>query len=264
MNIAVCIKQVPDSNEVRVDPETKTMIRQGVESIINPFDGYALEEAVRIRERLGEGKVTVITMGPPQAEQALREAIALGADEAVLVTSRVFAGADTWATSLVLALALRKLNPDLILAGKQSVDSDTAQVGPGIACHMDLPQTCYVSKIREIAKGRAVVERLLDTGKEVLEVELPAVFTVVKEINEPRLPSFKGKMRAKKAEITVWDENAIGARTEDVGLTGSPTMVSDVYNPPRREGGGEMIEAESAAEAAKIVVGKLRDLKLAR
>ena len=262
MNIAVCIKQVPDSNDVRVDPETKTMIRQGVESIINPFDAYALEEAVRIRERLGEGKVTVITMGPPQAEAALREAISLGADEAVLVTSRAFAGADTWATSLVLALALRKLNPDLILAGKQSVDSDTAQVGPGIACHMDLPQTCYVSKIRDIARDKAVVERLMDTGKEVLEVTLPAVFTVVKEINEPRLASFKGKMRAKKAEITVWDENALGVDPDDVGLRGSPTIVDDVYNPPRREGGCEFVEAACAAEAAKIVVDRLRELKI--
>ncbi len=261
MNIVVCIKQVPDTTEVRINPETNTLIRDGVESIINPFDSYAIEEAVRIRERLGEGKVTVITMGPPQADQALREAISVGADEGVLVCSRAFAGGDTWATSLTLAYAMKKLNPDVILTGKQAIDGDTAQVGPGISCHLDMPQACYVSKVREIKKGQAIVECLMETGKEVLEVELPAVLTVVKEINEPRLPSFKGKMKAKKAEITVWSEKDIEADPEKVGLKGSPTSVNRIFSPPRRSG-GMIIEAESAAEAGRIAVAKIKEMQI--
>ncbi len=262
MNIVVCIKQVPDTTDVRIDPVTNTLVRQGVASIINPFDTYAIEEGVRIRERLGEGKVTVVTMGPPQADAALREAISLGVDDAVLLCSRAFAGGDTWSTSLTLAQAMKKLNPDVVLAGKQAIDGDTAQVGPGISCHLDWPQACYVSKIREIAKGRAVVECLMETGKEVLEVQLPAVLTVVKEINEPRLPSFKGKMKAKKAEIVVWDEKNIDADPEKVGLKGSPTAVNRTFSPPRREG-GEIIQAEPAAEAAKIAIAKIKELQTA-
>lgn len=262
MNIVVCIKQVPDTTEVRINPKTNTLMREGVESIINPFDTYAIEEGVRIRERLGDGKVTVVTMGPPQAETALREAISLGADDAVLVCGRAFAGGDTWATSLTLALAMKKMQPDVILAGKQAIDGDTAQVGPGISCHLDWPQACYVSKIREIEKGRAVVECLMETGKEVLEVQLPAVLTVVKEINEPRLPSFKGKMKAKKAQITTWDAADIGADPEKVGLNGSPTTVNKIFSPPRR-GGGEIIQAETAAEAAKIIIGKIKEMQIA-
>ena len=261
MNIVVCIKQVPYATDVKIDPVTKTLVRQGIESVINPFDTYAIEEGVRIRERLGEGKVTVLSMGPKQAENALREAISLGADEAVLACSRAFAGGDTWATSLTLAHALKKLNPDVVLAGKQAIDGDTAQVGPGISCHLDWPQACYVSKIREIAKGRAVVECLMETGKEVLEVELPAVLTVVKEINEPRLPSLKGKMRAKKAEITVWDENDIGIEPERVGLKGSPTAVKRTFTPEIKTN-GEIIQAESAAEAARIILGKIKELQI--
>ncbi len=261
MNIVVCIKQVPDTTDVRIDPVTNTLVRQGVESIINPFDAYAIEEGVRIRERLGSGKVIIVTMGPPQAETALREAISLGADEAVLLCSRAFAGGDTWATSLTLSQAMKKLNPDVVLAGKQAIDGDTAQVGPGISCHLDWPQACYVSKIREIEKGRAVVECLMETGKEVLEVELPAVLTVVKEINEPRLPSLKGKMRAKKAEITVWNEADIEADPEKVGLKGSPTAVNRTFSPPRRSG-GEIIQAETNNEAGKILVGKIKELQI--
>ena len=262
MNIVVCIKQVPDTTDVRINPETNTLVRAGVESVINPFDTYAIEEGVRIRERLGEGKVVVVTMGPPPAAAALREAISVGADEAVLLSSRAFAGADTLATSLTLALALRKIGPDVVLAGKQAIDGDTAQVGPGISCHLDWPQACYVSKIHDIGKGFAVVECLMETGKEVLEVQLPAVITVVKEINEPRLPSFKGRIKAKKAEITVWNETDIGADPEKIGLKGSPTAVDRIFSPPRR-GGGEMIEAGSAAEAARVAVAKIRELQLA-
>lgn len=261
MKIAVCIKQVPDTTEVRIDPNTNTLVREGVDSIINPFDTYAIEEGVQIRERLGEGSVVVISMGPPQVEAALREAISLGADEAILVSDRAFAGADTWSTSLTLATALKKLEADLILCGKQAIDGDTAQVGPGIACHLDLPQACYVSKVREIEAGKAVVERMLEHGTEVLSIELPAVLTVVKDINEPRLPSLRGKMKAKKAEITVWGASDIEVDPADVGLDGSPTAVNKIFSPPRRAG-GEMVEGESADEKAKYVVEKLKELQL--
>jgi electron transfer flavoprotein beta subunit len=261
MHVVVCIKQVPDTTEVRIDPTTNTLIREGVDSIVNPFDTYAVEEAVRIRERLGEGRVTVLSMGPPQVEAALRETVSVGADDAVLLSDRAFAGADTWATSLTLATALRKLAPDLVLAGKQAIDGDTAQVGPGIACHLDWPQVCYVSTIREIEPGRAVVERLLEHGHEVLEVALPAVFTVVKEINEPRLPSLKGKMRAKKAEVAVWTAADIGADPAEIGLNGSPTAVAKIFSPPRREG-GERIEGETAPDKARALVEKLKELQV--
>jgi electron transfer flavoprotein beta subunit len=261
LNIAVCIKQVPDTTEVRINPETNTLIRDGVESIINPFDTYAIEEAVRIRERVGDATVTVISMGPPQVEAALKEAISVGADEGILLSDRAFAGADTWATSYTLAKALQKLSPDLIICGKQAIDGDTAQVGPGIAVHNGLTQVCYVSKVREIDNQKAVVERLLEDGHEVIEVALPAVFTVVKEINEPRLPSLKGKMKAKKAEIKVWNAAEIAADPESIGLTGSPTQVSKIFSPPKR-GGGEMIEGETAGEKAKTVYGKLKELQV--
>lgn len=261
MNIVVCIKQVPDTTEVRIDPQTNTLIREGVDSIINPFDTYAIEEAVRIKERLGEGKVTILSMGPPQVEAALREAISVGAEEVILLSDRAFAGADTWSTSLTLATALRGMEFDLLLCGKQAIDGDTAQVGPGIACHLDLPQVCYVNKIREISKEKAVVERMMETGIEVIEVELPAVFTVVKDINEPRLPSLKGKMRAKKAEIIIKTAKDIGAAPEEIGLNGSPTVVDKIFSPPKRSG-GEMIEGDTAGELAKNVVGKLKELQV--
>ncbi len=257
MNIIVCIKQVPDTTEVHIDPETNTLIREGVDAIINPFDTYAIEEGVQIRERLGEGKVTALSMGPPQVEAALREAVSVGVDEVVLLSDRVFAGADTWSTSLTLATAIRRMGADLILCGKQAIDGDTAQVGPGIACHLDLPQVCYVSKIREIEKGRAVVERMMETGTEVVETGLPAVLTVVKDINEPRLPSLKGKMKAKKAEVQVWGHADIEADPETIGLKGSPTAVEKIFSPPQRTG-GERLEGETAQEVAHALIDRLK------
>ena len=202
MNIIVCIKQVPNTTQVRINPETNTLIREGVESVINPFDMYAIEEAIRLKEKLG-GKVTVVTMGPPQAEIALREAISLGCDEAVLITDRQFAGSDTWATSYVVSQAIKKIGKyDLILCGKQASDGDTAQVGPGISTFLDIPQVTYVKKIEEIKpEENARVERMTEEGFDIIETPLPCLLTVVKEINEPRLPSLKGKMKAKKAEI---------------------------------------------------------------
>jgi len=255
LKIAVCIKQVPQTTEVKIDPETHTLIREGVESQINPFDLYALEEAVRVRERLAEqaeeSTVTVITMGPPQAEAALREAISLGGDDAILLSDRAFAGSDTWATSYALARALAKIEPDLVFCGMQAIDGDTGQVGPGIAVHLDYGQAAYVARIESIEKRRITVKRLLETGYERVAVRMPAVLTVVKEINEPRTPSLRGKMNAKKAEIPVWRAADIAAPEDKIGLLGSPTQVIKVFSPPHREG-GERWTGEPAELADKL------------
>ena len=237
MNIMVCIKQVPNTADVKIDPKTNTLIREGVESIINPFDTYAIEEGVRLKEKFG-GKVTVITMGPPQADAALREAISLGCDDAILISDRAFAGSDTWATSYTLAQAVSKIGPfDLILCGKQASDGDTAQVGPGIATHLDIPQVTYVKKVEEIKDNLARVERLVEEGYEVIETPLPCLFTVVKEINVPRLPSLKGKMKAKSAVIAKWGAKDLACEPKQIGLEGSPTKVVKIFNPPPRKGG---------------------------
>jgi len=256
MIIVVCIKQVPDTNNVRINPETKTLIREGVESIINPFDCYALEEGVRLKERMG-GKVIVLTMGPPQAESALREAISLGADEAVLLSDRAFAGSDTLATSYALAQAIRKLgHVDLIICGKQAIDGDTAQVGPGIAVHLGFPQITYVRKIEAIENGIIRAERLNEEGYDVLEVALPAMLTVVKEINQPRIASLKGKMAAKKAVIPTWKAADVGADPALVGLEGSPTLVVEIFTPPPRKGGKTI-----TGEPADIAGEAIRDMR---
>ena len=234
MQILVCVKQVPDARDVRLDPVTNTLAREGVESIMNPYDRHALEEAVAIKEQQG-GTVTVITMGPPQAEVVLREAIACGADKGVLVSDRAFAGADTWATSYTLARAAQTLGSfDLILCGKQAIDGDTAQVGPGLACRLRLPYAACVQKTRTISADYIEVERMMDDGFDVIRLPLPALMTVVKDINEPRVASLKGKMKAKKAEIQRYTAAEIGADPQYIGLTGSPTKVVRVFSPEAR------------------------------
>jgi len=255
MNIIVCIKQVPETTEVKINPETNTLIREGVKSIVNPFDAYAIEEGVRLKEKFG-GKATVITMGPPQAEAVLREAISVGIDEGILLSDRAFAGSDTWATSYALSAAIKKIGAfDLIVCGKQASDGDTAQVGPGISAHLDVPQVTYVKKIEEVNPALSTmesgnterkggvkdkfmrVERMTEEGYEIIEVSLPALITVVKEINTPRLPSLKGMMRAKQAKIIHWKASDIEAESNCVGLTGSPTQVVRIFTPPPRVGG---------------------------
>jgi len=184
MKIIVLVKQVPNTTDVKIDPETNTLKREGVESCINPFDMYAIEEGIRVRERMGEGEVVVISMGPPQAEEALREAISMGCDRAILLSDRKFAGSDTWATSYTISQAVRKIDDyGLILCGKQASDGDTAQVGPGVSMHMNVPQVTYVKKIEKIDKSGATVERMTEEGFEIIETPLPAVLSVVKEIN---------------------------------------------------------------------------------
>ncbi len=234
MHIVVCIKQVPDAKNVRIDPETCTLVRQGVESIVNPHDWYAVEAALRFRDDFG-GKVTALTMGPPQAEEALREVLALGVDEAVLLSDRDFAGADTWATSLTLARAINKLGPvDLVVCGKQAIDGDTAQVGPGVAAHLDQPYTTYARRLELVDGNRLRAERVTDKGYEVVQMSLPAVVTVLREIGDPRMPGLRHKMRAKKQEITVMGAKDLGLNPEEVGLRGSFTQVVKVFSPPPR------------------------------
>ncbi len=260
MNIIVCIKQVPDTTEVKINPETGTLIREGVPSIINPFDTYAIEEGLLLKEQFG-GKVTVISMGPPQASEALKEAVAMGADEAVLLSDRAFAGSDTWATAYTLSQAIRKLGDfDLILCGKQAIDGDTGQVGPGIARQLDISQLTYVFKIKELDadSGRIVVERLLEEGREVVETSLPALLTVVKDINQPRYPSFMGIRRAARMEIPIWTaEDMPGTDTGKCGLKGSPTQVVRVFSPPRREGTVDLVQGDTPQAAAGALVDKL-------
>lgn len=257
MNIIVCIKQVPETTEVRINPETNTLIREGVKSIINPFDMYAIEEAVRLKEKFG-GKVTVITMGPPQAESALRDAIAMGADDGVLVCDRAFAGSDTWATSYTLSEAIKRVGQfDLILCGKQASDGDTAQVGPGISAHLDIPQVTYVKKIEEVKNSSMRVERLMEEGFEIIETPLPTLLTVVKEINEPRLPSLKGLMRAKSAKFTVLSQKELNLDSQKIGLCGSPTQVVKIFTPPQRLG-GQILQGETQEIVDKLV-GLLRN-----
>lgn len=251
MNIIVCIKQVPNTTDVRIDPLTNTLIREGVESVINPFDAYAIEEAVRLKERLG-GKVTALTMGPPQAENALKEAISLGCDEAVLVSDRKFAGSDTWATSYTLSAAIKKLGAfDVIICGKQASDGDTAQVGPGISAHLNIPQVTYVKKIEQISAASAKVERMTEEGYDIVETPLPCLFTVVKEINTPRLPSMRGMMKAKSVKVTKWTADDIEADPRLLGLDGSPTRVVKIFTPAPRKG-GEILNGDTADIAREL------------
>jgi electron transfer flavoprotein beta subunit len=260
MNIVVCIKQVPDTTEVKIDPETNTLIRQGIQSVVNPFDTYAMEEGVRLKEQYG-GQVTVITMGPPQAEQALRETLATGADGAVLLSDRAFAGADTLATAYTLARAIAKLEPyDLVICGRQTTDGDTGQVGPELAEMMGLPFVAYVSRIEEVKDGNMRVRRMVEEGHEVIELPLPAIITVAKDINLPRLPSLRGRARARSAGIPVWTAGELGADPNRVGLTGSATKVIRIFY-PQRVRQAEMLQGDPEEQVASLI-DKLRETKL--
>ncbi|MBT3319465.1 MAG: electron transfer flavoprotein subunit beta/FixA family protein [Clostridia bacterium] len=251
MNIVVCVKQVPGTNEVKMNEETNTIIREGMEAIINPFDTYAVEEGVRLKEQT-DGKVTAISMGIPSVADLLKETIGLGVDEAVLLSDRTFAGADSLATSYALAKGIEKIGGvDLIICGKQATDGDTAQVGPSLAEKLGIPHTTYVKKIEEISEGYIRCERMTDDGYEVIEMTLPAVITVVKEINEPRLPSMKGMMRAKKAVVQVWTADDVGADKALCGLDGSPTQVVKTFVPVHNVN-SEMIEGEPNEQAKRL------------
>ncbi|MCD3204551.1 electron transfer flavoprotein subunit beta/FixA family protein, partial [Clostridium botulinum] len=212
-------KQVPDTNQVKIDPVTGTLIREGVPSIINPEDKNALEEALRLKDENG-ATVTVISMGPPQAEAALREAMAMGADDAILISDRAFAGADTLATSYALAGALKKLDYDFILAGRQAIDGDTAQVGPEIAEHLGIPQITYVEKV-DVEGDKLTVRRALENGYEVLEVQTPCLLTAIKELNEPRYMDMRNVFGVFEKEVKVWSADDIDVDKALLGLKGS-------------------------------------------
>jgi electron transfer flavoprotein beta subunit len=251
LEIIVCVKQVPGGSAVKMIRETLT-VRDGSDAAINPFDYYAVEEAVRIKEMLG-GKVTVISMGAPRVAEMLKETIALGADSTVLLSDDAFAGSDALATARTLATGIRKIGPfDLVICGKQAIDGDTAQVGPSLAEKLGIPHTTFVRKIEAIGDGFVRCQRMTEDGYEVVELALPALLTVVKEINEPRLPSLKGLMRAKKEVVQVWSADDIGAEKSQCGLAGSPTRIVQLQA-PERDSKGEMIEGEPAEQARKLV-----------
>lgn len=264
LHIVVCIKQVPDSREIRIDPKTNTLIRQGVPSIVNFYDLHGLEEALRIKDQLG-ARVTVVTMGPPPAEKSLKECISLGADEAVLVTDRGFAGADTLATSYVLAKTIRKVEQewgpvDIVFCGKQTLDGDTGQVGPGIACRLDLEQLTYVGKVRKVEpeSRRVTVERHLEDGVEVVETSMPVLITALKELNKVRRASLPGMIRAARYKPVVWTTADFpDLDRKQIGLKGSPTIVGKTWVPEVRKVEGERIEGETPEQVAAQLADKL-------
>jgi electron transfer flavoprotein beta subunit len=260
MNIVVCLKQVPGTTEVRIDPETNTLVREGIKNVVNPFDSYGLEEGVRLKERYG-GNVTAITMGPPQAEEMLREAISSGADEAILISDGAFAGSDTLSTSYTLSQAVSKIRDyDLVICGRQTVDGDTGQVGPELAEMLGVPFVAYVSKVEEIEKGLMRVQRMVEDGHEVIEASLPAVITVVKEINVPRLPSLRGLARAKSAEIPTWTASELGVDENRIGQRGSATRVIKVFFPQRIHQ-GEIFKGEPESQVESLIE-RLRETKI--
>ena len=262
MNIVVCVKQVPDTTEVKLDPVKGTLIRDGVPSIINPDDKAALEAALCIREQAG-GKVTVVSMGPPQADVALRAALAMGADEAILVTDRAFGGADTWATSYTIASAIKKLDYDLIIAGRQAIDGDTAQVGPQIAQHLGLPQVSYVENIEAVNERSIVLRRQFEDRYHIVEAQLPCLITVLSELNKPRYMSVSGVFDAyrekKVARITLADLEDVIDKS-NIGLGGSPTRVKQSFT-KQPKGKGEKFETD-ADDAVRIIVEKLAEKHL--
>ncbi len=266
MRIIVPIKQVPETNAVRMDSETGTMIREGVEAIVNPLDLYSIEAALQLRESLGGGcEIVATSMGPPKAVTAIREAIAMGIDSGVLVSDKAFAGSDTWATAYVLAAAIRKIGDyDLIICGERATDGDTGQVGPAIAAFLSLPCVSYTSEIESATSETTRVRRLVETGYEQLEMQLPGVLTVVKEIADPRLPTLRGKQRAKRIEIPTWASGDLEIDKRRIGLEGSPTRVVKVFRPTVARECRKLTPTSECeiAKAADELVTFLRDRQL--
>jgi len=260
LNIVVCIKQVPETTEVQFDEETGRLKREGVAAVINPFDEYAIEEALRLKEKHG-GTVKVITMGPPWAADALRDAIAMGADEGWLATDRVFGGADTWATSLTLAKCIQKMGPyDLIICGLKTTDGDTGQTGPEMAEHLDIPHACYVSEIKELKDRKITLRRNMDDGVETLEATLPLLLSVGKDINQPRLATLRGRLKAKKAEIREITNKDLNLDPKAIGLDGSYTRVVKIFEPTVHEA-GEVVEG-TVDELVEAIYSKLQECKV--
>ncbi len=265
----VCIKQVPDTTQVRIDPETGSLVRQGIPSVINPFDLFAVEAALQVRERVG-GRITALSMGPRQAEEALRKVLGYGVDRAVLLSDRAFAGADTLATTYTLAAAIRKLAAeepvDIVLCGKQSIDGDTGQVGPGLARRLDFSQLTYVCSLGEVDPDAGVIRayRQREDGQELMEVKLPAAVTITEDCSHIRYASLPGLLAAAAMEVEVWDAGDLAVERERLGLKGSPTRVKKIFAPPERQPGEIITRPGMApAEAAGLLMDKLAERGLA-
>ncbi len=259
MKIVVCIKQVPDTVEVKIDPKTGTLVRDGVPSIINHDDKTGIEAALTIREQVG-GTVTVVSMGPPQADVALREALAMGCDEAILVSGREFGGSDTYATSGILAAALKQLDYDLIITGRQAIDGDTAQVGPQIAEKLHLPQVSYVEEIVEAAEDHVVVKRQFEDGYHIVKVKTPCLLTAIAELAEPRYMSVGGVFDAYQKEIKIFDFNLLkdDLELDMIGLKGSPTNVYKSFT-KELKGAGTVLKDLTPEQAVEAIVKKLEE-----
>jgi len=259
MNIVVCIKQVPDTTEVKLDPITNTLIREGVPSIINPDDKSGIEAALVLKEKVG-GKVTLVSMGPPQADVALREGLAMGADEAILISDRAFGGSDTWATSSTIAAALKKLDFDVIITGRQAIDGDTAQVGPQIAEHLGIPQVSYAEKV-DVEGGKLIVKRQFEDRYHIIEVETPCLITALAELGKPRYMTVGGIFDAyREKEVKIWRLEDIKDTVDEnnLGLKGSPTRVKQSFT-KQGKGVGKILNGITADEAVEAIVAKLQE-----
>lgn len=264
LHFVVCIKQVPDSREIRIDPVTNTLVRQGVPAIVNYFDLHGVEEALRAKDQFG-GRVTVVSMGPPSAEKALKQCISMGADEGVLVSDRAFAGADTLATSYVVALTIQKVESewgpvDIVFCGKQTLDGDTGQVGPGVACRLDIEQLTYVEKVERLDPDRKeiIVHRHLEDGVERVQAKLPVLVTCLTELNEPRRASLPGMLRAARYKPIVWSTNDFPELDRSkIGLRGSPTIVSKTWVPEPKKVTTQVVEGQSTDETAALLIDQL-------
>jgi len=262
MLVVTCVKQVPDTTQVKVDPNTGTLIREGVPFIINPFDTHALEESLRLKDKYGF-RVAVISMGPPNTEVTLKKALALGADEAILLSDRAFGGADTLATSLVLAEAIKRLGQKeevaMVICGRQTIDGDTAQVGPGIATRLGYPQLTLVDRIEnvDLQAKKVRVSRRLEGRHEIVEAPLPAMIAVLREINRPRYPTVPMRLMAEEAPVTLWNNKVMGLRDDSIGLKGSATQVRRIFSPQRAKGEILGNGSNNPREAANLLVDKL-------
>ncbi len=253
MRFIVCVKQVPDTTEVKIDPETNTLIREGVPSILNPFDQFALEEAIKIRQEGDE--IIVISMGPPQAKKALLKCLALGADKAILLSDRAFAGADTWATSYTLTQCIKKIGDfNIIFCGLQAIDGDTAQVGPEIAAHLGIPQITHCESVEKLKGKKLTAQVQTDDGYKIVEVKLPVLITGITSSSfEPTNPPMMNIMKANKKPFSTWDADELGGNKDDYGLNGSLTEVIKVYSPPARQQGVVIKEDTPEASVQKLI-----------
>lgn len=258
MRIIVCVKQVPDTNEIKINPDTGTLIRDGVPSILNPDDANALEQALKIKNDKPDTEVVVLTMGPPQAKDMLQECIAMGADDGILLSDRALGGSDTWATSNAITAAIKKIGKyDIIFAGRQAIDGDTAQVGPQIAEKLGIPQVTYVKEFSMENDG-IIVKRALENGYELLKVQPPCVFTTIKELNSPRYMSIKGILKAGEQELKTWNAEDIGVDLTTVGLKASPTNVFKSFT-PKPKGAGISVEGDTSKEKAANLLANLKE-----